>query len=246
MTFTTTNMLSKGIFKFVSTPFFWNYSVILAFCFLCIFVIVGSLYYAFIVPLLLTWAVITLGPIGFVIVHIQWLLQANALAIKLTKVLIFPTVRDELFDAVLLNQGHKVFLESAKVMPYHVAKKPSKTTLEYWVLVFPQKCTSIMFHLIQTIILLIISLIPIFGPSIVNQILSPKRGFAYAERYLKLQKFSKEKCNETFYEQLGKYTAFGMMAGLLELIPIISIFTLPSNIIAGALWASDEINKSQS
>lgn len=227
------------------TPSFWLYSFVLAFCFAFIFVTVAVLYYLFLLPILLIWAVSTLGPVGFVIVHIQWLLQSNALAITLTNILIAPIFADSIFDATLTKLGHAEFLEKAKHLPVTSPKQASWRSLEFWLVVFPSKAVSLMFSLSSKVALSMLSLIPIVGPTIVNQLLSPTRGFSYGKRFYVLKNLSGSQLKDKFYEHLGQYTAFGMMAGLLELIPIMSIITIPSNVIAGALWASNELKKGE-
>ncbi|SCU84802.1 LANO_0C02432g1_1 [Lachancea nothofagi CBS 11611] len=234
-----------GFFKFLVTPSFWLYSLVLAFCFACIFVTVAALYYFFILPIILVWAVATLGPIGFVIVHIQWLLQSNALAITLTNILIAPVFANSIFDAVLAKLGHAEFLENAKKLPVTPSKVISWKSLDYWLIVLPGKIITLKIKIATTIFLSLLSLIPVIGPTLVNQLLSPKRGFSYSRRLYVLKNLSSGQIKDKFYEHLGQYTAFGMMAGLLELIPVMSIITIPSNLIAGALWASNELNKNQ-
>ncbi|SCU96482.1 LAMI_0F06700g1_1 [Lachancea mirantina] len=232
-----------GLFKFSISPSLWFYSVILAFSYFCIFVMVAALYYLFILPILLTWAVAAMGPIGFIIVHIQWLLQSNAIAVALTKILIFPVFFASLFDTVLFKLGNEQFLREAKYLPQITSKKISKTSPEFWFGVFPLKVISASFHFLVKVFFMVLSLIPIIGPTAVNQLMSPKRGYAYADRYFKLRKNTAEEKNDAFYEHLGKFTAFGMMAGALELVPLVSLITIPSNIVGGAMWVSDEIQK---
>ncbi|SCU80253.1 LAME_0B02212g1_1 [Lachancea meyersii CBS 8951] len=234
-----------GFFKFLVTPSFWLYSLVLAFCFACIFITVAALYYFFLVPILLTWAVTTLGPIGFVVVHVQWLLQSNAVAVALTNILIAPVFANSIFDAALAKMGHSEFLESAKKLPIASLKQVSWTSLEFWLVVLPGKIISLKLKVASRLFLSVLSLIPIIGPTIANQLLSPKRGFAYNRRLYDLKNLNGTQVKDKFYEHLGQYTAFGMMAGLLELIPVMSIVTVPSNIIAGALWASNELKKNR-
>ena len=183
---------------------------------------------------------------GFIIVHVQWLLQSNALAITLTKILISPVFANNIFDATLANMGHTDFLERAKHLPAAPLKKHSWKTLEFWTVVLPSKIVSLKFSITTSVLLSVLSLIPIVGPTIVNQLKSPKRGFSYGSRYYTLKNLGGAQLKDKFYEHLGEYTGFGMMAGLLELIPVMSIITIPSNIIAGALWASNELKKDQS
>ncbi|CUS20774.1 LAQU0S01e14356g1_1 [Lachancea quebecensis] len=234
-----------GFLRFLVTPSFWLYSFVLAFCFAFIFVTVAVLYYLFLLPILLIWAVSTLGPIGFIIVHIQWLLQSNALAITLTNILIAPIFADSIFDATLTKLGHIEFLERAKHLPVTPPKRTSWRSLEFWLVVLPSKGVSLTFSLTSKVTLSMLSLIPIIGPTIVNQLLSPTRGFSYGKRFYVLKNLNGSQLKDKFYEHLGEYTAFGMMAGLLELIPIMSIITIPSNVIAGALWASNELKKGE-
>ncbi|CEP63994.1 uncharacterized protein LALA0_S09e07228g [Lachancea lanzarotensis] len=234
-----------GFFKFLVTPSFWLYSLVLAFCFACIFVTVAALYYFFLVPILLAWAVTTLGPIGFIIVHVQWLLQSNAIAVSLTNILISPVFSNSIFDAALTKMGHSDFLESAKKVLIAPLKKLTWKSPEFWFVVVPSKIGSLKLKVFSSVFLSVISLIPIIGPTIANQLLSPKRGFSYNRRLFELKSLNGSQIKDKFYEHLGQYTAFGVMAGLLELIPVMSILTIPSNIIAGALWASDELKKNQ-
>ncbi|SCU90921.1 LADA_0F07118g1_1 [Lachancea dasiensis] len=232
-----------GFFKFLVTPSFWLYSFVLGFCFACIFVTVATLYYLFVLPVVLIWAVTTLGPIGFVIVHIQWLLQSNAVAITLTNILITPVFSNSIFDAVLERLGHSDFLDNAKRLPVAPLRKMSWKSPQYWLVFLPGQIISFKLKIATTILLSAVSLIPIIGPTLVNQILSPKRGFSYSRRLYVLKNLNPTQLKDKFYEHLGQFTGFGITAGLLELIPIMSIITIPSNLIGGALWASNELKK---
>lgn len=197
-----------------------------------------------ILPILLAWATVTMGPIGVIIVHIQWLLQSNAITVIVSKQLVMPTIMDDLFDSVLKVCGREEFLLRAKMVLSPQVLKKSWKSLEFWINDLPLIILRQIYHWCTSLLLVLISLIPLLGPTIVNQLLSPKRGYFYSQRYLKQLKLSEKQRNDRFYEHFGQYTAFGMMSGVMEFIPFISIITMTSNVVAGALWAADDIKKS--
>lgn len=202
--------------------------------------VVAVIYYIAIVPLLIAWALISLGPLGIVLGHIQWILQTNAITTMICRKIVLTHLVNQIFDATLYMNGQKEFLKRAKFIK--ITEKPSSS---FWQMDFPLFIVHLIRKGIILIILALLSLIPVFGPPISNQMLSGRRGYSYMGRYFTLKGQSASEAKDFQYEHLGCFFSFGMAAGILEFIPMFSIITITSNTIGAAKWSVDLINKSQ-
>lgn len=77
--------------------------------------------YVTLVPLLVTWAILLLGPLGVILVHIQWILQTNVLTAFVCRTLVLTHITNQIFDISLVLQDQDEFLNEVKVLP-----KPQK------------------------------------------------------------------------------------------------------------------------
>ncbi|QLL34059.1 hypothetical protein HG536_0F03840 [Torulaspora globosa] len=207
---------------------------------------VAVIYYVTVIPLVVAWAMISLGPLGILLAHIQWVLQTNAITTMICRNIVLSHMDNQIFDITLYLNGQKEFLRKAKFIK--VTEKPHPTHGFFsgsWQMTFPLLVVHLIRKGLILIILALLSLIPIFGPPITNQVLSGRRGFSYMRRYFALKGQSAAEAKDFQYEHLGLFFSFGMAAGILEFIPLFSIITITSNTIGAAKWSVDLIKKSQ-
>lgn len=201
---------------------------------------VATLYYIFIIPIVLAWALVTLGPLGVILGHIQWILQTNALTSMICGKIILTHLGNQIFDITLYLNGQADFLKKAKFI-----KEGEKDNCSFfqsfggsWQVALPLFIIHCLRKLFILAILTLISLIPLLGPMVANQLLSGRRAFCYMSRYFALKGDCAKANKDVQYERLGLFFTFGMAAGLLEFIPFFSIVTITSNTIGAAKWST--------
>jgi len=93
--------------------------------------------------------------------------------------------------------------------------------------------------LIRYVMYLPLNFIPIVGTVIFVLLQGKTRGNSVHTRYFQLKKWSNSEREQWLKENTAPYTAFGVVATLLELVPVASIFFSFTNAVGAALWAAD-------
>ena len=81
--------------------------------------------------------------------------------------------------------------------------------------------------------------IPAVGTAMYILLQGRSAGPAAHARYFQLKRWTASKRNEFVEENRGPYTSFGVVANLLELVPIAGIFFTFTNTVGASLWAVD-------
>lgn len=98
--------------------------------------------------------------------------------------------------------------------------------------------------LIRYFMYLPLNFIPVVGTVLFVLLQGKKAGPNAHARYFQLKGMSKTKQDEFVEQRQGAYTAFGVVATLLEMVPIAGIFFAFTNVTGAALWAADMERKS--
>ncbi|KZZ93241.1 hypothetical protein AAL_05626 [Moelleriella libera RCEF 2490] len=103
--------------------------------------------------------------------------------------------------------------------------------------------------LIRYVMYLPLNFIPVFGTAAFMYLQARNRGtnvHGRWEQYFQLKKWTAAQKREWLENHTGAYTAFGLVATLLEMIPVANIFFTYTNTVGAALWAADieELNTS--
>ncbi|KAI0894457.1 hypothetical protein F4806DRAFT_124686 [Annulohypoxylon nitens] len=93
--------------------------------------------------------------------------------------------------------------------------------------------------LLRYIMYLPLNLIPVIGTIIFIIFQGQSRGSAIHARYFQLKGWSSHQRRDWVQRHAGPYTTFGIIATLLEMIPILSMFFAFTNTVGAALWAAD-------
>ncbi|CAI4050995.1 Rrt8p SKDI_15G1120 [Saccharomyces kudriavzevii IFO 1802] len=237
-----------GFYEVLTNPVYWKHIFLFALCYAIIFITIAGLFYVALVPLLVTWAILLLGPLGVVLVHIQWILQTNVLTAFVCRTLVLTHITNQIFDISLVLQDQDEFLNEAKILPkpqrpHRKIDEPDavrnfNTVKGHWVFKIPRLFFRFLFKMSNFTSLTLLSLIPIIGPILANQIMAPRRTFTYLQRYFLLKGFTKKQAKDFQYEHYASFICFGMSAGLLELVPFFTIVTISSNTVGAAKWCS--------
>jgi hypothetical protein len=147
----------------------------------------------------------------------------------------------DVFDGTLLARGdNKIVSEGREVKsggdPMQKLGKIIKSPFEK----FSPKA------IIRYIMYLPLNAIPVVGTVIFILIQGRTRGKGVHGRYFQLKRWSEPKKEDWLTKNVGPYTAFGLVATLLEMIPVASMFFTFSNTVGAALWAADIEDKNTS
>lgn len=218
-----------GFYEVLTNPVYWKHIFLFALCYALIFITIAGLFYVTFVPLLVPWAIVLLGPLGVVLVHIQWILQTNVLTAFVCRTLVLTHITNQIFDISLVLQDQDEFLKAGKHLPKPQIKHRNidepdavrnfNTVKGSWVFKIPKFLFGMVFKLSDFTTLTLLSLIPIIGPILANQLMAPRRTYTYLQRYFLLRGFSKKEAKDFQYEHYASFICFGMSAGLLEIIP---------------------------
>ncbi|POR32547.1 Outer spore wall protein RRT8 [Tolypocladium paradoxum] len=74
---------------------------------------------------------------------------------------------------------------------------------------------------------------------ILTDVSGRNRGKLVHGRYFQLKKWSSSQRSAWLEKHAGPYTAFGLVATLLEMVPLASMFFMYTNTVGAALWAAD-------
>lgn len=91
-------------------------------------------------------------------------------------------------------------------------------------------------QIIEFIIFLPLNLIPLVGTPAFLVITGARAGPFHHYRYFKLRGLTKKEKNEEIRSRRWKYTWFGTIALLLQLVPVLSMFFLLTTASGSALW----------
>ncbi|CCD23010.1 uncharacterized protein NDAI_0A08570 [Naumovozyma dairenensis CBS 421] len=236
----------QGALEVVTTRVYWKYIAVFGVSYVITFFVIGGLYYLTLLPIVLSWSMLFLGPIGFVLAHLQWVLQTNALTSIISSKLVLPFINDRIYDMALVMNGGEDFLNKGKLIrkvksktkkDLKIDSTTSKEKESQWIVRKTWSILKFFRNTIITISLTLLSMVPLIGPPIVNQIMAPSRSFSYMTRYFYLKGFNHKEAKDFQYENYGHFVCFGMASGILEFLPFISIITMASNTIGAAKWS---------
>ncbi|ATY60270.1 hypothetical protein A9K55_005574 [Cordyceps militaris] len=93
--------------------------------------------------------------------------------------------------------------------------------------------------MIRYLMYLPLNFIPIVGTVAFVFLQGRNRGRSVHERYFQLKKWTDAQKSKWVDTHVGAYTSFGLVATVLEMVPIASMFFTYTNTVGAALWAAD-------
>ncbi|KAL6721384.1 hypothetical protein ACLMJK_000487 [Lecanora helva] len=139
----------------------------------------------------------------------------------------------DVFDSVLVKEGCRDLVATSRILdpdggnPLKQLGKPTYSAV-YSPFSFRQ--------ILEFIIFLPLNLIPIVGTPMFLIITGYRAGPLHHWRYFKLLDLTKKEKNRFVKQRQLKYTWFGTMALLLQLIPVLSMLFLLTTAAGSALW----------
>jgi uncharacterized protein involved in cysteine biosynthesis len=174
------------------------------------------------------------GPLAVFTTILLTLSESSTLITSLSKNFLIRDALVDTFDGVLVARNETTILSEARQLksggdPIAKLGKLVKSSFEK----FTPKA------LIRYAMYLPLNFIPVVGTIIFVLIQGRTRGNSVHTRYFQLKKWSTSQREAWLKENTAPYTAFGTVAILLELIPVVSIFFSFTNTVGAALWAAD-------
>ncbi|KLU91822.1 hypothetical protein MAPG_10771 [Magnaporthiopsis poae ATCC 64411] len=171
------------------------------------------------------------GPLAVVSTALLVLNESSAIASIFTRNLILKGALLDTFDATLVSRGAAAAVREGREV--HPGSDPVAKLGK--VLKSPLDGFSFGRYLLH----LWLNLIPLVGTFFFIVLQGRARGLGIHERYFQLKAWSKGRKSDWFKLHVGSYTAFGVVANLLEMVPVASMLFSFTNTVGAALWAAD-------
>jgi len=175
------------------------------------------------------------GPLAFIAAATLVMGESYAIILFIMKGFMFGQAHDQIFDAVLLQQGHEQLVARGRTI------KPSGNSgvkkLEQSILKPLDRFSKD--GIIRYLLSLPLNAVPVVGTVFFLGFNGIKAGPSFHSRYFQLKGWDKSK-KDTFVEQRkGAYTAFGAASLALNLVPFVGLLFGFTSTAGAALWASD-------
>ena len=139
----------------------------------------------------------------------------------------------DVFDAVLINEGYRALIATSRILDQD-GKDPVKQLGE--------PTTSAIYspfslrQILEFIFFLPLNFVPVAGTPMFLILTGYRAGPFHHWRYFKLLNFTKKERKTFIKRRQLKYTWFGTVALLLQLIPVLSMLFLLTTAAGSALW----------
>nr|GAT52108.1 predicted protein [Mycena chlorophos] len=142
----------------------------------------------------------------------------------------------KIFDAVLIHEGYPALVAQRRIVVPHAAdpvQSLGKATKSAIYSPFSLRLS------LEFILFLPLTFIPIAGGPLYCLALGRRAGPFHHYRYFKLLGMDKRQRGEEAYKRRWKYTWFGMVALLLQLVPVGCMLFLLTTAAGAGMWAAD-------
>lgn len=169
-----------------------------------------------------------LASVWFIITQIS-ISISNVLVLKL----LMPEIEKSTFDAVLSKHYNDDVVMMGKLR--RLSKVPFLIKFQNYIGSIPE-IWILPFLVARAALVFLMSFIPIFGPLIMAYVKAPTRGLQSHQRYFALKGFNNKQIKAFYKQRRGEYVGFGLMANLMESIPIFNLLFMFTNTLGSALW----------
>ncbi|MCJ1265645.1 hypothetical protein MMC22_005525 [Lobaria immixta] len=223
----------KGIFYFIRHPFLYPLlRARLLPCFILSLFVLTNLFFWTYLPQVAFLAIFH-GPLAWVNGAFLVLGEGAAIVALLFEAFFVDETLVDVFDAVLVNEGLENFVAGSRLLnldesdPVRQLGKPTKPAVY---------SPFSLRQIVEFIFLLPLNLIPIAGTPMFLVLTGYRAGPFHHWRYFKLLEFSKKERKAFVKRRQLRYTWFGTVALLLQLIPLFSMLFLMTTAAGSALW----------
>jgi len=230
----------KGIFYFVSRPTIWKPLLKQILPTVGMSIAVVSLMFFFTYLPQVSILVFVNGPLAVFTTVLLILNESSTIIDFIAKNWLLKEAVLDTFDGVLIEQGETELVKEGREVK---SDEDGRERLGK-ILKSPFGGLSLK-ALLRYFIYLPLNFIPVIGTIIFILIQGRNRGKAVHGRYFQLKRWSSAQQESYLEQHVGPYTAFGVVATFLEMVPFVSIFFSFTNTVGAALWAVDLENHSR-
>lgn len=186
-------------------------------------------------PVISAVTIVFMGPVG-----IGWatyiVTQASIqISSTLMLILVMPEIEKLVFDSILSKEFNDDLVLIAKLR--RIKKVPVLVEFTNFLFSVPNLMI-IPYFVVRALIIFLFGLIPFIGPLVIAYIKAPTRGLQAQARYFKLKDYTTKEIKAIYKKNKNDYRGFGLMANILESLPIINLFFMYTNTIGAALWVA--------
>ncbi|CUS20773.1 LAQU0S01e14334g1_1 [Lachancea quebecensis] len=225
----------KGIYYLFCSSIYWNEAMMIFLVYMSKFLLFTFLYYFTVFPFVLGINTVLFGPLGITVAVVHSLMHVNLYATSVTRVGCLGHVA-AILEKLFADKKAPTELARRIHQPAHhevLEKRDWTQSLS----MFAAK-TTILFVVFS--ILFCVSLVPIIGIVLVKLLRSGSIGYDYFFFHLIRPKAFGKRSRDVFYREIGKFIAFGIVSGALELIPILSGITVTSNFLGSGICVLEQ------
>ena len=175
------------------------------------------------------------GPVAWVNAAVLVLGEGQVIIALLFEAFLVDETLVDIFDSVLISEGLQDLVGQARTLhndaedPAKMLGKPTKSAVY---------SPFSLRQIIEFIVFLPINFVPFVGVPIFLIITGYRAGPFHHWRYFKLLRFNKKERQQYIQRRKMKYTWFGTVALMLQLVPVLSMFFLLTTAAGSALWAA--------
>ncbi|RDB21557.1 Outer spore wall protein RRT8 [Hypsizygus marmoreus] len=172
------------------------------------------------------------GPFAVITAAVMVLGEAYALTLIVAKAFFLGQAQDQIFDAVLLQQGHEHLVSRGREVKSKGGYKKLGNSLVKPLNRFSKE------GIIRYVVSLPLNSIPGIGTILFFLYNGIKAGPGFHARYFQLKGFDAANRQSFVEDRRGAYTAFGAAALALNVVPVVGLVFGFTSTVGAALWAS--------
>ncbi|KAJ6780867.1 hypothetical protein PWT90_01909 [Aphanocladium album] len=189
---------------------------------------------AYLYPLKLAVLVFVNGPFAVVSTVLLVLSESSAIINTVARGWLLQDAILDTFDGTLVSRDATAIVSEGRELK--AGRDPMKRLGKVLRSPFEKFSPKAM---IRYLLYLPLNFVPIVGTVAFVFLQGRSRGRMVHERYFQLKKWSNSQRSSWVDTHVGAYTSFGLVATVLEMVPIINIFFTYTNTVGAALWAAD-------
>ncbi|KAH0529088.1 hypothetical protein TsFJ059_003882 [Trichoderma semiorbis] len=224
----------KGIFYFLAHRNLWQPLIdrIIPYGTLTISVIAAMFTFTYLPQL----AVLLLfnGPLAVYSTVLLTLNESSILIHMISRTWILQEALMDTFDGTLVSRNATAVVQQGREV------KPGSDPMKKLGKVFKKRFDKMsLTSMVRYFMYLPLNFIPVVGTITFIFLHGKHRGNVVHSRYFTLKNWSESQRTQWLNNHTGAYASFGVVATLLEMIPVASIFFSYTNTVGAALWAAD-------
>ena len=176
----------------------------------------------------------TSGPIAAITAALLTLSESSTLINLLSRTFLIEDALVDTFDGTLLSQQCTNLVEGGRQI-----KAGGDNIARLGKLLKRPFAKFTPNAIVRYVIYLPLNFIPVVGTAVFIALQGKRAGPVAHARYFQLKEWSKRQREVHIEEHRGGYTAFGVAAFLLEMIPFANLIFAFTNTVGAALWAAD-------